>query len=181
MYKDINPKKNSKIKNVYNNGIIQISNSKQIYSLSSSKIKNIKSFYFQNLTIDGNILKQIMSLGLDIVDDFYFIECYFKDLNILSTINYSKNLGFIKCGLYLEDFAYLFSWFKDWNNLETLDLSGNKLGIQQMEFFKWLNMNLWNKIYINKLILSDNNFSEIFEQRIISNNEWFKSFDEIIF
>ena len=109
MYKDINPKKNSKIKNVYNNGIIQISNSKQIYSLSSSKIKNIKSFYFQNLTIDGNILKQIMSLGLDIVDDFYFIECYFKDLNILSTINYSKNLGFIKCGLYLEDFAYLFS------------------------------------------------------------------------
>ena len=47
-----------------------------------------------------------MSLGLDIVDDFYFIECYFKDLNILSTINYSKNLGFIKCGLYLEDFAY---------------------------------------------------------------------------
>ena len=122
-----------------------------------------------------------MSLGLDIVDDFYFIECYFKDLNILSTINYSKNLGFIRCGLYFEDFAYLFSWFKDWNNLETLDLSGNKLGIQQMEFFKWLNMNLWNKIYINKLILSDNNFSEIFEQRMISNNEWFKSFDEIIF
>ena len=86
----------------------------------------------------------------DVKQNSFFFFGYrffcFKDLNILSTINYSKNLGFIKCGLYLEDFAYLFSWFKDWNTLETLDLSGNKLGLQQMEFFKWLNMNLWNKI-----------------------------------
>ena len=143
--------KNRNKNDINNDSNIYITSSKKFYSLSESKVKEKSAFYFQNIIIDSNIMRKLMSFSLDRIDTLYFVDCNFHDLNILSTINYSKNLGFIKCGLYLEDFAYLFSWFKDWNNLETLDLSGNKLGIQQMEFFKWLNMNLWNKTYINKL------------------------------
>ena len=164
-----------------NNKIIYITDAKNFYSLTESKAKKIDSFYFQNIIIDSNIMRQLMSFSLDRIDSLYFIECNFKDLNILSTINYCKNLGFIKCGLYVEDFEYLLEWIKDWEKMETLDLTGNKLGMGEKEFFIWLNFNLWNKIYISNLILSENNISEKFEDRMQEHNEQFHSFGEIIF
>ena len=167
--------------NINNEAIITITNPKIFFSLKESQAKRIKCFYFQNIIIDSNIMKQLMSFSLDKIDTLYFIQCYFKDLNILSTINYCKNLGFLRCGLYLEDVEYLLEWIKDWENLETVDLTGNKLGMKEIEFFKWLNLNLWNKVYINNFILEENGFSEEFENRMISHNETYKSFDEIVF
>ena len=122
-----------------------------------------------------------MSFSLDRIDTLYFVDCNFQDLNILSTINYSKNLGFVRCGLYLEDIEYLLEWIKDWEYLETLDLSGNKLGMKEKEFFKWLNLNLWNRVHINNFILSENNFSEDFENRMDGHNNIYHSFEEIVF
>ena len=164
-----------------NKAILFITNSKIFYSLKESKAKDIKCFYFQNIIIDSGIIRQLMSFSLDKIDSLFFIDCSFKDLNILSTINYCKNLGFIRCGLYLEDIEYLLGWIKDWEILGTLDLTGNKLGMKGRDFFKWLNLNLWNKVYINNFILKENNFSEEFEKRMISHNEIYKSFDDIVF
>ena len=170
-------KKNNNI----NNAILKITNPKIFFSLKESQAKRIKCFYFQNIIIDSNIMKQLMSFSLDKIDTLYFIQCYFKDLNILSTINYCSNLGFINCGLYIEDIEYLLGWITDWEHLETLDLSGNKLGLDENEFLIWLNFNLWNKVYIDSIILEGNNFSEDFEDKFIEHNETYKSFNEIIF
>ena len=126
-------------------------------------------------------MRQLMSFSLDKIDTLYFIQCYFKDLNILSTINYCSNLGFVNCGLYVQDIEYLLGWIKDWEHLETLDLSGNKLGLDENEILIWLNFNLWNKVFIDNLILEGNNFSEDFEDKFIEHNETYKSFNEIIF
>ena len=167
--------------NINNNAIITITNPKIFFSLKESKAKRIKCFYFQNITIDSNIMKQLMSFSLDKIDTLYFIQCYFKDLNILSTINYCSNLGFIDCGLYIEDIEYLLGWIKDWEHLETLDLSMNKLGKDENEFLIWLNFNLWNKVYIDSIILERNNFSEDFQNKFIAHNETYKSFNEITF
>ena len=167
--------------NISNEAIITITNPKIFFSLKESQAKRIKCFYFQNIIIDSNIMKQLMSFSLDKIDTLYFIQCYFKDLNILSTINYCKNLGFVRCGLYIEDIEYLLGWIKDWEHLETLDLSGNKLGLDENEFLIWLNFNLWNKVYIDSIILEGNNFSEDFEDKFIEHNETYKSFNEIIF
>ena len=167
--------------NINNEAIITITNPKIFFSLKESKAKRIKCFYFQNITIDSNIMKQLMSFSLDKIDTLYFVDCNFHDLNILSTINYCKNLGFIRCGLYIEDIEYLLEWIKDWKILETLDLSGNKLGTDEREFFVWLNFNLWNKVHINKFILSENNFSEKFEDLMEEHNTKYESFNEIIF
>ena len=167
--------------NINNNAIITITNPKIFYSLKESQAKRIKCFYFQNITIDSNIMKQLMSFSLDKIDTLYFIQCYFKDLNILSTINYCSNLGFINCGLYIEDIEYLLGWITDWEHLETLDLSGNKLGKDENEFLIWLNFNLWNKVYIDSIILEGNNFSEDFQDKFIAHNETYKSFNEIVF
>ena len=170
---------NRKIEN--NKAILFITNSKIFYSLKESKAKDIKCFYFQNIIIDSGIMRQLMSFSLDKIDTLYFIDCNFHDLNILSTINYCKNLGFVRCGLYIEDIEYLLEWIKDWGNLEILDLSRNKLGTDENEFFIWLNFNLWNKVHINKFILSENNFSEKFQDLMEEHNSNYKSFDEIIF
>ena len=167
--------------NINNEAIITITNPKIFFSLKESKAKRIKCFYFQNIIIDSNIMKQLMSFSLDKIDTLYFIQCYFKDLNILSTINYCSNLGFVNCGLYVQDIEYLLGWIKDWEHLETLDLSGNKLGLDENEFLIWLNFNLWNKVFIDSLILEGNNFSEEFEDKFIEHNETYKSFNEIIF
>ena len=167
--------------NINNEAIITITNPKIFFSLKESKAKRIKCFYFQNIIIDSNIMKQLMSFSLDKIDTLYFIQCYFKDLNILSTINYCSNLGFVNCGLYVQDIEYLLGWIKDWEHLETLDLSGNKLGLDENEFLIWLNFNLWNKVFIDNLILEGNNFSEDFEDKFIEHNETYKSFNEIIF
>ena len=166
----------------YNNDSnIYITSSKKFYSLSESKVKEKSAFYFQNIIIDSNIMRKLMSFSLDRIDTLYFVDCNFQDLNILSTINYSKNLGFVRCGLYLEDIEYLLEWIKDWEYLETLDLSGNKLGMKEKEFFKWLNLNLWNRVHINNFILSENNFSEDFENRMDDHNNIYHSFEEIVF
>ena len=167
--------------NINNEAIITITNPKIFFSLKESKAKRIKCFYFQNIIIDSNIMKQLISFSLDKIDTLYFIQCYFKDLNILSTINYCSNLGFVNCGLYVQDIEYLLGWIKDWEHLETLDLSGNKLGLDENEFLIWLNFNLWNKVFIDNLILEGNNFSEDFEDKFIEHNETYKSFNEIIF
>ena len=167
--------------NISNEAIITITNPKIFFSLKESKAKRIKCFYFQNIIIDSNIMKQLMSFSLDKIDTLYFIQCYFKDLNILSTINYCSNLGFVNCGLYVQDIEYLLGWIKDLEHLETLDLSGNKLGLDENEFLIWLNFNLWNKVFIDNLILEGNNFSEEFEDKFIEHNETYKSFNEIIF
>ena len=167
--------------NINNEAIITITNPKIFFSLKESQAKRIKCFYFQNIIIDSNILKQLMSFSLDKIDTLYFIQCYFKDLNILSTINYCSNLGFVNCGLYVQDIEYLLGWIKDWEHLETLDLSGNKLGLDENEFLIWLNFNLWNKVFIDKLILEGNNFSEKYIDKFIEHNETYKSFNEIIF
>ena len=167
--------------NINNEAIITITNPKIFFSLKESKAKRIKCFYFQNIIIDSNIMKQLMSFSLDKIDTLYFIQCYFKDLNILSTINYCSNLGFVNCGLYVQDIEYLLGWIKDWEHLETLNLSGNKLGLDENEFLIWLNFNLWNKVFIDNLILEGNNFSEEFEDKFIEHNETYKSFNEIIF
>ena len=167
--------------NISNEAIITITNPKIFFSLKESQAKRIKCFYFQNIIIDSNIMKQLMSFSLDKIDTLYFIQCYFKDLNILSTINYCSNLGFVNCGLYVQDIEYLLGWIKDWEHLETLDLSGNKLGLDENEFLIWLNFNLWNKVFIDNLILEGNNFSEDFEDKFIEHNETYKSFNEIIF
>ena len=160
---------------------VHITNSKEFFLLTESKVKTKDSFYFQNIIIDSNIMRKLMSFSLDRIETLYFIECNFKDLNILSTINYCKTLGFIRCGLYLEDVEYLLEWIKDWEQMETLDLTGNKLGMKEKEFFQWLNFNLWNKVYINNFILSENNFSEDFEVRMQKHNKVYHSFDEITF
>ena len=167
--------------NINNDAIITITNPKIFFSLKESQAKRIKCFYFQNIIIDSNIMKQLMSFSLDKIDTLYFIQCYFKDLNILSTFNYCSNLGFVNCGLYVQDIEYLLGWIKDWEHLETLDLSGNKLGLDENEFLIWLNFNLWNKVFIDNLILEGNNFSEEFEDKFIEHNETYKSFNEIIF
>ena len=167
--------------NINNNAILKITNPKIFFSLKESQVKRIKCFYFQNITIDSNIMKQLMCFSLDKIDTLYFIQCYFKDLNILSTINYCANLGFVNCGLYVEDIEYLLGWIKDWGRLETLDLSGNKLGMGENEFFIWLNFNIWNKVHIDNFILEENNFSDDFEDRMIAHNETYKNFDEIVF
>ena len=167
--------------NISNEAIITITNPKIFFSLKESQAKRIKCFYFQNIIIDSNIMKQLMSFSLDKIDTLYFIQCYFKDLNILSTINYCSNLGIVNCGLYVQDIEYLLGWIKDWEHLETLDLSGNKLGLDENEFLIWLNFNLWNKVFIDNLILEGNNFSEDFEDKFIEHNETYKSFNEIIF
>ena len=167
--------------NISNEAIITITNPKIFFSLKESQAKRIKCFYFQNIIIDSNIMKQLMSFSLDKIDTLYFIQCYFKDLNILSTINYCSNLGFVNCGLYVQDIEYLLGWIKDWEHLEILDLSGNKLGLDENEFLIWLNFNLWNKVFIDNLILEGNNFSEEFEDKFIEHNETYKSFNEIIF
>ena len=176
MYKNRN--KNNNENNKEN---IFITSDKKFYSLTESKVKGKKHFYFQNIIIDSNIMRQLMNFSLDKIDTLYFIDCNFHDLNILSTINYCKNLGFVRCGLYIEDIEYLLEWIKDWEILETLDLSGNKLETDENEFFIWLNFNLWNKVHINKFILSENNFSEKFQDLMEEHNSNYKSFDEIIF
>ena len=165
-----------KNKNINNNAIITITNPKLFYSLKESQAKRIKCFYFQNIIIDSNIMKQLMSFSLDKIDTLYFIQCYFKDLNILSTINYCANLGFVDCGLYVQDIEYLLGWIKDWEHLETLDLSGNKIGMDENEFLIWLNFNLWNKVFIDNIILERNNFSEKFIDKFIEHNETINEF-----
>ena len=167
--------------NINNEAIITITNPKIFFSLKESKAKRIKCFYFQNIIIDSNIMRHLMSFSLDRIGTLYFVNCNFQDLNILSTINYCSNLGFVNCGLYVQDIEYLLGWIKDWEHLEILDLSGNKLGLDENEFLIWLNFNLWNKVFIDNLILEGNNFSEDFEDKFIEHNETYKSFNEIIF
>ena len=158
---------------------ITITESNQLFQLTQNQVKNVKSFFFNNLIIDNKFLKHLMKLSLDYLDSFYFIECTFYNLNVLSAVVYSKNAGFIRCGLSLEEIEIMLDWIKDWKKMDILDLSGNKLGRKPIEFFKYLNWNIWCGIFINKFILSDNGFSAEFKVRMLEHNEWFKSFNDI--
>ena len=121
----------------------------------------------------------LTKLSLDYLDNLYFINCIIYEPNILSSIVYSKNIGFINCGLSLDEIKVILNWILDWKNIETLDLSGNNLGKNQYEFFKWLNRNIWYNVYIKNFIISDNNFTADFKVKILEHNEWFKSFENI--
>ena len=162
-----------------NTNSIKIKELSEFFSLTSNKVKNIKSFYFENLLIDDNFLMHLTKLSLNNLDSFYFRKCIFYEPNVLSSIIYCKNIGFIDCGLSLVDIKSILEWILIWKKIDTLDLSGNNLGKNQMEFFKWLNRNIWCNIYIKNFILSDNNFTADFKIRMLEHNEWFKSFDNI--
>ena len=174
MYKNIEINKQNR------NNSITITKIEQLIQLKENKIKKIKSFYFKNLIVDNKFLINLMKLGLDDLDSFYFIECEFYELNILSAITYSRNVGFVRCGLSLDEIRVILDWIKDWKEMDTLDLSGNLLGKKPIEFFKYLNWNIWCAIYIKKFIISDNGFSAEFKVRMLEHNEWFKSFEDIV-
>ena len=164
------------IKNKY---IIKIKDKEKFFSLTSNQVKNIKSFYFENQLIDDKFLMHLTKLSLDYLDNFYFIKCIFYEPNILSSIIYSTNIGFVNCGLSLDEIKIILNWILDWKNMDTLDLSGNNIGRSQYEFFKWLNRNIWCNVYIKNFIISDNNFTAEFKVKMLEHNEWFKSFDNI--
>ena len=170
--------KNKNKTNKYNNSVI-ITNLNQLFSLTANQAKKIKSFYFENQIIDDKFLMHLTKLSLDELDNFYFIKCVFYEPNILSAIIYSKNVGFVNCDLSFEEISTLLEWIKDWKKMDTLDLSGNNIGRKQIEFFKWLNRNIWCNVYIKNFIISDNNFSAEFKVKMLEHNEWFKSFDNI--
>ena len=169
----------NKTKNNKKNNSIIITDLNQLLSMTANQAKNIKSFYFKNQIIDNTFFNHLLKLSLVNLDSFYFIECVFNEPNILSAIIYSKNVGFVNCELSFEEISTMLEWIKDWKEMDTLDLSGNNLGRKQIEFFKWLNMNIWCHVYIKNFIISDNNFSADFKVRMLEHNEWFKSFDNI--
>ena len=121
----------------------------------------------------------LSKLSLEYLDNFYIINCNIYEPNILSSVFYIKNLGFVDCGLFFDEIKVILKWILDWKNIDTLDLSGNNLGKNQYEFFKWLNRNIWSNVYIKQFIISDNNFTTDFKVKMLEHNERFKSFDNI--
>ena len=167
------------IKNKKQKNAINIKNPSQLFSLTQNQIKNIKSFYFENQLINDKFIMHLMKLSLDDMDDFYFIKCIFYEPNVLSTVTHCKNVGFVNCELSLDEIKIMLEWILDWKNMDILDLSGNNIGKSQIEFFKYLNRNIWCNVYIKNFIISDNNFSADFKVRMLEHNEWFKSFGNI--
>ena len=159
---------------------ITIKKIEQLMKLNPNKVQNITSFYFENLIIDGKFLMLLNKLSLTELDSFYFIECEFYELNVLSAITYCKNLGFVKCGLTLDEIKVMLDWIKDWKIMDTLDLSGNLLGKKPIEFFKYLNWEIWWNILIKQFNISDNGFSAEFKVRMQEHNEWFENFLDIV-
>ena len=169
-------KKNKNNKQKYS---ITIKEPSQLFTLTQNQAKNIKSFYFINQLIDDKFLMHLTKLSLDNIDDFYFVKCIFYEPNVLSTVIHCNNVGFVDCELSLKEIEIMLEWILDWKNMDTLDLSGNNLGKNQIEFFKYLNRNIWCNVYIKNFIISDNNFSADFKVRMLEHNEWFKSFGNI--
>ena len=98
-------------------------------------------------------------LSLNKLDSLCFYKCDGLD-SVLSYVKHSNALQFLDCDLTSNDATWCLSCILNWGHIEILDLTHNDIGIDPEPFFLWLKAHLWGEVYIDKIVLTDNKFTE---------------------
>ena len=76
-------------------------------------------------------------------------------------------MQFLDCGLTAKDVTWCLSYILSWGHIEILDLTNNDIGIYPEPFLDWLKNHLWGEVMIDKIVLSDNKFTEEDKNKIL--------------
>ena len=89
----------------------------------------------------------------------------------------SAKLGVVNCNHTSDLASSVLGCISRWDYIETLDLSHNKLGSEPKQFYDWLYHSIIGAVLIETIIISDNDFSEEWKNKIFS---YFKNYCTII-
>ena len=69
-------------------------------------------------------------------------------------------MRFLDCALTSEEAIWHLAPIESWEYVEILDLTQNDIGIEPEPFFDWLKKAIWGTVRIDKIVLSDNKFTD---------------------
>ena len=136
---------------------VTITECSQLSSITPEQAKKIKSLIIENQMLDVNFGGFLLSLNE--LDSLCFYKCDNLDY-ALSCVNHSNVLRLLDCDLTSKDVTWCLSSILCWGHVEILDLSYNNIGNYPEHFFHWLKNNLWGGLNIDKIVLTDNKFTE---------------------
>ena len=136
---------------------VTITERSQLMSITPEQAKKIKSLRIENQVIDSDFCSFLRSLNR--LDSLCFYKC--DDLDyVLGYVEHSDVLQFLDCSLTSKDATWCLSSILNWGHVEILDLTHNDIGIEPELFFSWLKTHLFGGVNIDKIVLSDNKFTE---------------------
>ena len=136
---------------------VTITERSQLMSITPEQAKKIKSLRIENQVIDSDFCSFLHSLNR--LDSLCFYKC--DDLDyVLGYVEHSNVLRFLDCSLTSRDATWCLSSILNWGHVEILDLTHNDIGIEPELFFSWLKTHLFGGVNIDKIVLSDNKFTE---------------------
>ena len=143
---------------------VTITDSTQLLSITPEQAKKIKFLRIENQVLDHEFRSFLLLLNK--LDSLCFYKCEDKD-SILSYVKHSDEVRFLDCALTSKDATWNLSPILNWGYIKFLDLTGNDIGIEPEPFFLWLKKNLWGEVSIDKIILSDNKFTDDNKHKVL--------------
>ena len=145
---------------------VTITERSQLLSITPEQAKKIKSLRIENQDIDDEFCNFFLSKCC-VFDSLYFYNCKIYGC-ALFWIDHADVLGCVNCNLTSDYASSVLRGISRWDYIETLDLSQNKLGEDAENFYSWMDHSIFGCISVERLILSDNGFSEEWKRKIVS-------------
>ena len=145
---------------------LTITERSQLLSITPEQAKKIKSLRIENQDIDDEFCNFFLSKCC-VFDSLYFYNCKIYGC-ALFWIDHADVLGCVNCNLTSDYASSVLRGISRWDYIETLDLSRNKLGEDAENFYSWMDHSIFGCISVERLILSDNGFSEEWKRKIVS-------------
>ena len=136
---------------------VTITDRAQLLSITPEQAKKIKSLRIENQVIDSDFYSFLLSLNR--LDSLCFYRCGNID-DVFEYVEHSDVVRLLDCSLTSSDATWCLSSILCWGHVKILDLTNNGIGNEPDLFFRWLKTHLWGGLCIDKIVLSDNKFTE---------------------
>ena len=136
---------------------VTITERSQLLSITPEQAKKIKSLRIENQDIDSDFHSFLHSLNR--LDSLCFYKCHNLDY-VLGFVAHSDVVRLLDCSLTSSNVTWCLSSILCWGHVKILDLTSNDIGNEPEPFFRWLKENLWGGLCIDKIVLSDNKFTD---------------------
>ena len=136
---------------------VTITERSQLLSITPEQAKKIKSLRIENQLLDREVGRFLSSLNRP--DSLCFYKCR-NEASVLRNVEYSNVVRFLDCALTSEEAIWHLAPIESWEYVEILDLTQNDIGIEPEPFFDWLKKAIWGTVRIDKIVLSDNKFTD---------------------
>ena len=136
---------------------VTITERSQLLSITPEQAKKIKSLRIENQDIDSDFHSFLHSLNR--LDSLCFYKCHNLDY-VLKVVAHSDVVRLLDCSLTSKDAVWCLSPISCWGHVKVLDLTSNDIGNEPDPLFRWLKYHFGGLLSIDKIVLSDNNFTD---------------------